>query len=587
MEYRQATPPSAITIHDYDSMQCPSGSASTTATSAFFPDNWSPESVNTAASSPPKTPPGLPRDAPGNWLLPKPREQDQPAGYIGRASAFHGHHGHTRTFSCPGDVFQMQYGTSLLPPAPIHRRSISPPRYELCLNVPAAQPMYKPVQIEAYEPQQRPALAGARSHSTSNIRTHSRGSSSSSIDAVQLMRHGYPYRSSPTPQPVGVPLSRTPSAMSHLAPIVMPGGQMQSYPNNRRASSPPAKRARAAMDARLISDVEIPTSTVLEYLTAPNPTLSLVKRLTEGGIGQNTHFWYDIRNVKSWTDFNIATMTAMPNLLDLLNFPIPTNKLPCPVRSNQTPETLSQLAEICARHHAVKVNAALKIAQGADKHITIRTLTAPAAAPAARQQPEFVANYQSEGAQTIYGNGLGRVVGIVKGFEQWSSSMRASGSPVEKVTYLRHLAHLHRFMREHGTRYGFIMTEIELVCVRAGGPPSEDQVPLFGYLEVAPAVQVSAAGKEEGGKLKMTAGLALWYLHMLAKEQPFPGQYHWKMEVGPPGALSRQRHLPRDADLPKPGTPEKREAKRIRGWVWPDEPLSKREVGKKARTRTK
>ena len=46
-------------------------------------------------------------------------------------------------------------------------------------------------------------------------------------------------------------------------------------------------------------------------------------------------------------------------------------------------------------------------------------------------------------------------------------------------------------------------------------------------------------------------------------------------------------HLPRDADLPKPGTPEKREAKRIRGWVWPDEPLSKREVGKKARTRTK
>jgi hypothetical protein len=329
----------------------------------------------------------------------------------------------------------------------------------------------------------------------------------------------------------------------------------------------------------------VPTSTVLKYLTSSNPMPSLVKRLPEPGHGQNTHFWYDIRNVKLWDDFTVDTMRAVPHLLDLLEFPIPTSKLPSPVRLNQTPDSLRQLAEICAQHHAVKVNAALKITQGAAKHITIRTLAAAAAATTSRQQPDFVANYQSDDDKIISGHGAGRVVGIVKGFEQWSSSMQ-NGTPADRVNYLRHLAHLHRFMREHGTRYGFIMTEVELVCVRAGGAPAADNVPLFGFLEVSPAIQVSTQGADAGGKLRMTVGLALWYLHMLAKEQPFVGQHHWRMDVGAPAALTRRRHIPRDAGLPKPTLPEKREAKRIRGWVWPDEPLSKREVGKKPRARS-
>jgi hypothetical protein len=261
------------------------------------------------------------------------------------------------------------------------------------------------------------------------------------------------------------------------------------------------------------------------------------------------------------------------------------SKLPSPVRLNQTPDSLRQLADICAQHHAVKVNAALKITQGAAKHITIRTLAAATAATTSRQQPDFVANYQSDDDKIISGSGTGRVVGIVKGFEQWSSSMQ-NGTPADRVNYLRHLAHLHRFMREHGTRYGFIMTEVELVCVRAGGAPTADNVPLFGHLEVSPAIQVSTQGADAHGQLRMTVGLALWYLHMLAKEQPFVGQYHWRMDVGAPAALTRRRHIPRDVSLPKPTLPEKREAKRIRGWVWPDEPLSKREVGKKPRARS-
>ena len=273
----------------------------------------------------------------------------------------------------------------------------------------------------------------------------------------------------------------------------------------------------------------------------------------------------------------------MPDLLTLIKCPITLRNLPTPAKVNGSPETPAQLAEICATHHAVKVNAALEIAQGSDKHIAMRALKQ---APGARQQPEFISSYQSDGEKTIYGDGRGRVVGIVKCYDQWNSGMRHGCSPGDKIKYLQSLAQLHRFMREHGTRYGFIMTEIEVVCVRAGGPdPEESNIPLFGFLEVAAPIQISTSGLSADGELQMTAGLALWWLHMLAKEQPFAGQLHWKMDVGGPALLTRQHHLPRDDWMPKQTTSEKREAKRVRGWIMPDEPLSKRECPRSRRSK--
>ncbi|OCL03091.1 hypothetical protein AOQ84DRAFT_381980 [Glonium stellatum] len=75
----------------------------------------------------------------------------------------------------------------------------------------------------------------------------------------------------------------------------------------------------------------------------------------------------------------------------------------------------------------------------------------------------------------------------------------------------------------------------------------------------------------------MTAGLALWYLHMLAKESPLPGMGSWRMD----------NCLERDGWIPKPNLSEKREAKRLRGWVMPEEPLSRKECGRGKRARSK
>lgn len=581
MDYRHVTPPSEADLIEYEDLHCPGGSASTNAT--YFPQQWSPETVMTAVTTPPRSPMII-RES-GSRLLPKPRDQDQ---IIEPAARFSHLHGHSRTSSLPSNVSSSQFGPALPHLSTGDRRSPSPRGRAQAVSTAStrASSPYENLQAENL-PSSRPFMGNMRSVSTSHIssvraNSHNRNVSSSSIDASLLSRFGYPtYRQSPTPQPVGpigYSMSRTPSAMSHLAPIAMPGGQVQNYPNNRRTASPPANPSRLSVEVEAPVEQDLRTSTVLEYLTAPNPTPSLIQRINETNKLQNNHFWFDIRNITSWSDFNVDTIASIPGLTDLLKIGISVSLLPTPAKPNLTPETPAQLAEICSLHHAVKVNAALRVAQG-EKHIAMRTLCS---APGARQQPEFVANYQSDAEKTIFGDGRGRVVGIVKSYDQWNSSYRY-GSPIDKIRYLEHLAHLHRYMREHSTRYGFIITEIELVCVRL--PGTSDGVPYFGALELSAPIQISASGVNENGSLRMTAGLALWFLHMLAKEVPFPGQLGWKVEIGGSAALTRQRFLERDGWIPKVNQSDKRVSKRVRGWVWPEEPLHKRECGRVGRRR--
>ena len=579
MDYRQATPPStSVHVEDYD-FQCTGGSASTAST--FYPNDWSPASMMTASSTPPRSrSPSKAREL-GPLLLPRVRAQDQHMGWGPDPSSFD----HRRAISLNSNDFPMQFGGHLPTPHGADKRLNNSAPFSL-VSLPS-EPISKHSAYVDLTASQRPPVAHMRSRSTSNIHTHSRNSSSSSIDASMLNRYGYPtYRHSPTPQPMGAhtSMSRTPSAMSFLAPISLPSGQVQNYPARRRTASPPAKSSRLSVEINDEVDpcLDVEETSLLAYLTAPNPTPSLTQRTVEPRPISRTDFWFDIRNVRVWSDFNISTVAAVPSFLELLKVGISARYLPAPGSVNLKPETPAQFAELCANHHAVKVNAALKVSQG-EKHIAIRALKMTSSAP--RQQPNFVASYQSDAEKTIYGDGRGRVVGVVRCFDQWNSGMR-NESALSKIAYLRTLAHLHRCMREHGCRYGFIITEIELVCVRAGGPLNEDsEMPLFGYLELATPIQISTSGLTAEGELQMTADLALWYLHMLAKEEPLPGQYTWRMDVGGPAARSRSHHLPQDSWIPTVHQVDKREAKRARGWVFPNEPLNKRELVKGRRTK--
>jgi hypothetical protein len=165
-------------------------------------------------------------------------------------------------------------------------------------------------------------------------------------------------------------------------------------------------------------------------------------------------------------------------------------------------------------------------------------------------------------------------------------------------------------MREHSCRYGFIITEIELVCVRAGCDVGDD-VPYFGYLEIAASIPLKTARRDaplstpisarsfsssscssfgaddlppsdgEDSHEPMTASLALYFLLMLSKSVPLPHQPSAHLNVGGPGALTRQRILsePKDKWIPEPQIGEKRDAKWVWGWVWPFDAWHRREGG--------
>ncbi|KAK5354304.1 hypothetical protein LTR11_011904 [Exophiala xenobiotica] len=150
-----------------------------------------------------------------------------------------------------------------------------------------------------------------------------------------------------------------------------------------------------------------------------------------------------------------------------------------------------------------------------------------------------------------------------------------------------------------------IITEVELVCVRAGCDNRNQ--PYFGFVEVAELVETKDSASKEGnltgsGNVMMTVTLALYYLLMLAKATPLPGQPDSYMDVGGRGTLTRQRvwdgghsigdgtmtdeedgdfeELGKDGKdnwIPEPQKGEKREARTVRGWVWPSDPWHRRE----------
>ncbi len=399
------------------------------------------------------------------------------------------------------------------------------------------------------------------SHAGKRYSSHSRSGSGSSIDDSLLGKFGFPtYRHLPayiSPASQYSP-SVVPGASTFVPPVPVLVQPMQYY-------TLPAELQYNVFDDGAPVPLEESTSTLMEYLTGPNPAVNLVHQVNVSmGRGLHTHFWWDIRNLSSWDDFNLDTIEGIPDFAKLLRADLKAEALPSvgSTSGRLHPDSEHSLHEICRDFYAAKVNAALKVAQG-PSYMSMR-------ADLSRDGPQFVANYQNDIEKTIYGGGRGRVVGLVKSFDRWNTSMRYE-APHRRVEYLQGLSHLHRYMREHGCRYGFIMTEIELVCVRAG----TDNIPYFGFLELAPTVEM----KTQHG---LTACLALWYLHMMAKEQPLPGQCYWKLDVGAPAAMTRQHHLDKDAWIPEPQVGEKRDAKRARGWVMPSDPWNKRKEGGKS-----
>lgn len=453
--------------------------------------------------------------------------------------------------------------------------------------------------------------------------------SSCNLDDVTVEKYGFPtYRQMPAYVVASGPGNAAGSscAKQDTAPAMLPVSSqtdMTSLPAPSayfapyahqtyapRAVSPMAPAATVAPEpqtmqpvAPLQASVLQPASntTILSYLTSANPAPSLVRTISFPLRDPHVkHFWWDVRQIRPWTSFNASTLMSLSNgsAASLLTCPVPSSYLPTPMASQRHPETETALHAIYANYYLPKLNAALALSSNRPLQLSTPVKTGPHAAAAARDAEQMfigtVPGDASSAAAIFGGKPSARVVGLVKSFDRFNTGMRVEGN-VKKVEYLRGLAHLHHVMREHGCRYGFILTEIELVVVRNG----LEGTPHFGFCEVTSCQLAStadsqqqqqaaaAAAVDDDGlaaldEVPMTACLALWGLCMLAGDEPLPqGHAAWRAEIGAPAEGTRRKALPRDSWMPQPQLAEKRESKRSRGWVWPEDPVGRKELGKR------
>lgn len=538
----------------------------------------SPDSIltaSTARTSPPKSP----VRSYGTLLLPKVRAQDQVAEPLaGTGPIRHSKRG----ASSASHHFQASVFPYNLQRPSLNCRGISPAR-EIDLISPASinTTLTSPIAFtQPQVPSRRSSLAPpVRASSVGAPHRYSR-SGSSELDDATLARFGYPTYRQPPAYITSTPPYSAVTATHMPEPSVFPSFQ----PDADRFLVPQSSFGSLHDFTFAGAPESTGSSSVISYLSNANPAPSLVRRVQTQRISV-PHFWFDVRNLRQWRDFSIDSIAGIADLLRLIQVPVDNAFLPTPDRTNAHPETDSELLDIYSEHFCTKINAALQMTQGTH-HMTMRAVKPQTGA---RSTPDFVSSYPSDAEKTFQNEVRGRVVGLVKAYDDWNTGLRSQG-PVQKIQYLKGLAHLQRVMREHGCRYGFIINEIELLCVRAGGlgsgetinnPGFDASTPIFGYLETATPIQLST--KSTGATLPpLTAGLALWYLHMLAKDEPLPGSGSWRMEVGGPIARTRANCIEKDDWIPKPILSEKREAKRSRGWVMPEDPFHRKELnGKK------
>ncbi|KAK4172478.1 hypothetical protein QBC36DRAFT_362596 [Triangularia setosa] len=555
-----ATPPSFT--FDPSLLEIPynHGHARSSSLSSVYSFESTPSEPVSAPSTRRTTPARSPIRTHGPLLLPKIRSQDQAIGPSAAAPA------------------AKRQRTSPTPAAP--NKSAYRPSHSRSYTSPGTISFSSSVSFTD-DSNPAPLLCSPVSFAQDPATSHSRRASSCSVENIGFPSQVTGYRSMPTYVPARRASSSPtppPQPQTHLS-------QPDQYLYQQYVPRAPSPLAAAAP---IIPDMTHST-TLYAYLTSSNPAPSLVRSISFPLRDPNIkHFWWDVRQIRPWTNFNAQTILSLPGAESCLSTPLSTALLPNPSTSQRHPETESALHSIYTQYYLPKLNNALALSSTRPLQLSVPTKSATAAMAGHNSGMNtdcmFVANIpgDSASAAAIFGGKpTARVVGLVKSFDRFNTGMRVEGN-VKRVEYLRGLSHLHHAMREHGCRYGFILTEIELVFVRNGS----ENTPHFGFLEVG-SVQLAATDDVEGFEgvepenAQMTACLALWGLCMLAGDEAMPGETYWKAEIGAPAEGTRRKAMERDGWMPQPQLAEKREAKRSRGWVWPEDAIGRKELGKR------
>ncbi|KAL2847039.1 hypothetical protein BJX68DRAFT_268339 [Aspergillus pseudodeflectus] len=225
---------------------------------------------------------------------------------------------------------------------------------------------------------------------------------------------------------------------------------------------------------------------LMEYLQVGMPNIpSRPPREPRENTANRAYSYRQINDITPWAGFDVPTIQQVYPLLATAT--IDPNPLP-----TSPPQTIRSENGFKARVHEY---AAPRIRRG------LRSIY---------QTSQFLKKGPPPNARP------NRAPGDLKPHWKWHTNMQF-GSPTEQAEYRQALSQVNWYMKQNQTRYGFIMTDHELVAIRR----LDDN----GNLELSPPIPWDAQGTV--AQPRMTVLLALWYLGMLASQNQGAGQ--WKL----------------------------------------------------------
>jgi hypothetical protein len=211
--------------------------------------------------------------------------------------------------------------------------------------------------------------------------------------------------------------------------------------------------------------------------------------------------------VKTWGEFNFETMMAkfaVP-LQSLTRGTYPLVETPPPIIRDEM-----QLQFSLVRLFWPVLSSALRATQWPSGYSNVRIDIGQKVFTCDRYTPDRAAFVKDEEEDSDDEKPFARGVGEVKLYRKFKAEYRYSRDPYEVSEYRQVLSQLQYYMNERNSRYGFVITERELLAIR--------RTPKFGWLEVSHPIPLLPSEASSAASPRLTPICALWYLHALIAE---------------------------------------------------------------------
>ncbi|EED22547.1 conserved hypothetical protein [Talaromyces stipitatus ATCC 10500] len=248
---------------------------------------------------------------------------------------------------------------------------------------------------------------------------------------------------------------------------------------------------------------------LMEYLQAGPPRLPISN---QGQSRDNTtsgrYAAIDINNVGRWNGFNLGNILNQygPLLTGAMiqREPMPTSP-PQPITSE------TSLRQRFTLYLDSRIRRGLRVGfqhLGMQNSLGNRTIVSFGEGNLAQTVENFIPDTAYFATDLPESTRPNRAPGDLKPSYKWSSDLRNGPTQRDRKEFKQALSQVNWYMKQHRARYGFILTDRELVAIR--------RLDNYGNLELSDSIPWIARGSVSQPQL--TVLLALWYLGMLSSD---------------------------------------------------------------------